>query len=63
MKRLLKVLIASVVIAGCLLALCFIFGPTFFSHEVVAKNIGGNIGYFTLGFTALAFPVVYKYLN
>lgn len=63
MQKTIKVLIASFVIAGCALALCFIFGPTIFSHEVVAKNIGGNIGAIFIGITVLVYPIVYRKLN
>jgi len=62
-NRILKVLIASVGITVCLVMLCFIFGPLIFGHEVIAKNIGGNLLLISIVITLVAFPFVYRKLK
>jgi hypothetical protein len=63
MSRILKVLVASMGITICLVMLCFIFGPLIFGHEVIARNIGGNLLIISVVITLVAFPFVYRKLK
>ena len=63
MNRIFKVLVASLGITVCLVMLCFIFGPLIFGHEVIARNIGGNLMVISIVITLVAFPFVYRKLK
>jgi hypothetical protein len=61
--RLLKVLFASFIVAICIIAVCFMFGPYLFGLDAVADAIGGNIALITGLLTLGLAPLVYKYLH
>ena len=63
MARVLKVLLASFIMVGCVLALFFIIGPYIVGHEWIGKYIGGNIQWIVLGGTLLLAPWVNRWLR
>ena len=62
MARIIKVLIASLIVTVCVLAVCFIFGPYIFGLEAVGKYVGGNILLLTVAITAVVYPLVSRKL-
>ena len=63
MARILKVLLASFVMVGCVLALIFIIGPYIAGHEIIGKYVGGNIQWIIIGGTLLLSPFVNRWLK
>ena len=63
MARVLKVLLASFVLVGCVLALIFIIGPYIAGHEIIGKYVGGNIQWIIIGGTLLLAPFVNRWLK
>ena len=63
MARVLKVLLASSILVGCMLALIFIIGPYIAGHETIGKYVGGNIQWIIIGGTLLLAPLVNRWLR